>query len=293
MDRLLAAKRASASSVSVCIPARNEAPTIAHVVGAVQELIDAGLVDECIVMNDSSTDNTSALALDAGATVVSVASVLPQCGPGSGKGEVLWKSLWASKGDIICWVDADISNFGAEFVEGLVAPLLLDPACAFVKGHYRRPVREDPIGGGRVTELVARPLISRFFPELARFFQPLSGEYCGRRTVLEAIPFVQGWGVDLGMLIDVERLVGREAMATADLGTRIHRRQSLRELGAQAMAVQSVALRRAGVIPSGPDASDAEVLLRPSLSSPGEIEAVDIEIRERPPMSSISGYGTR
>jgi glucosyl-3-phosphoglycerate synthase len=291
LDGLVRQKEASGLLVSVCIPARNEAATISAIVDCVSRLAHAGLVDELLVMDDGSTDATADLATAAGAKVVAVESVLPEQGPGSGKGEVLWKSLWASTGDLVCWVDGDIFNFGSHFVTRLLAPMLERPDCAFVKGHYERPVGEDPLAGGRVTELVARPMISRFFPELARFPQPLSGEYAGRRRALEQVPFVQGWGVDLGLLIDLERTAGIDAMAAADLGVRMHRNQKLRDLGPQAMAVQSVVLRRAGKIPSGPGSPDHETLLRPGRH--GEIEGVPIEIRERPPMRDVPGYARR
>lgn len=281
---LVAAKRGA--RIAVCIPALNEAATIGRVAAEVRTLVEGGLVDELIVMDDGSTDATALHAQASGARVVSVTSVLPQVGPGAGKGEVLWKSLAVTTGDIVCWVDADIENISSTFITGLLAPLLTNPDIHFVKGHYRRPVGEDPTGGGRVTELAARPLISRFFPELARFPQPLSGEFAGRRHVLEAIPFVQGWGVDLGLLIDISALVGVHRMATADLGTRIHRNRSLRQLGPQAMAVQGVVLRRAGKLPSGSGAPERDVLLRPAADGLS-IEQVNVEVRERPPMATI------
>ena len=284
VGQLVAAK--GETRIAVCIPALNEAATIGRVAGVVRTLVESGLVDELVVMDDGSTDSTALHAQASGAKVVSVTSVLPQLGPGTGKGEVLWKSLAITTGDIVCWVDGDIENITSTFVTGLIGPLLVNPDVDFVKGHYRRPVGEDPTGGGRVTELAARPLISRFFPELARFPQPLSGEFAGRRAVLEAIPFVQGWGVDLGMLIDISALVGVHRMATADLGTRIHRNRSLRQLGPQAMAVQGVVLRRAGKIPSGSGAPELDVLVRPTADG-SAMERVTVEVRERPPMASI------
>lgn len=290
-EQLVRDKVAAGLSVSVCIPARNEAATIGSIVEIVHGLAQVGLVDELIVMDDGSHDGTGDVAAAAGAKVVAVEGVLPEEGPGSGKGEVLWKSLWASTGDLVCWVDGDIANFGSHFVTHLVEPLITDAGCAFVKGYYERPVGEDPLAGGRVTELVARPMISRFFPSLARFPQPLSGEFAGRRSVLEAVPFVQGWGVDLGLLIDIEQVAGPDAMCIADLGARMHRNQKLRDLGPQAMAVQSVVLRRAGKIPSGPGSPERETLLRPGLG--GAVEEVTVEIRERPPMKTVAGYGRR
>src|SRR5680860_677425 len=184
-------KAAQGLSLSVCLPARNEEATIGHIVGTVRRDLMAriGLVDEIVVLDDGSTDATAAAAREAGARVVTECSVLAGSEPGSGKGNALWKSLYACEGDLVCWVDADIRNFGSHFVTGLVGPLIDHGDIGFVKGFYDRPLHGEP-GGGRVTELVARPLLSQLFPALTAIVQPLAGEYAGRREVLDAVPFV-------------------------------------------------------------------------------------------------------
>ena len=234
--------------VSVCIPAHNEVATVGWVVHRLRRfLVDSlGLVDEIIVIDDHSTDDTSIVAAEAGAHVVSAASVLPEIAGGGGKGEALWRSVHVSKGDIVLWCDADISDIASRFIIGLLGPLLTDPKISFVKGFYERP-RAGGVGGGRTTELMARPLISTLFPHLASIIQPLSGEYGGRRELLERLPNVRGYGVETGMLIDVADLVGVPAMAQVDLGTRIHRNRDLDDLGPQALVVLQTALDRAGV----------------------------------------------
>ncbi len=253
-------------SVSVCLPARDEEATVGTIVGRIlDELGD--VVDEVVVVDDGSTDATAAVAVAAGAIVVAANDVLPGVGPGTGKGEALWKALLVATGDVLVFVDADLRDFDTAFVTGLLAPLV-DDRVGFVKGYYERPV-----GGGRVTELVARPLINLFFPELAFVRQPLGGEFAARREVLEQVPFVQGYGVDLALLVDVAGRFGPGSIAQADLGVRTHRNRSLEELGAQATAVMRVALSRAGV----PD--------RPGWGP--------TDVAERPPMIEIPEYRSR
>ena len=203
IDRLVEAK--GDRRISVCLPARDEAPTIGPIVSAVRRHLmrKQALVDEIVVVDDGSTDGTPARAAAAGARVVAAADIAPELGPGSGKGNAMWKSLLVTDGDIVVWCDADVRNFRPCFVTGLLGPLLLEDDVQFCKGFYERPLDGVRGQGGRVTELVARPLISLFFPQLAMFSQPLAGEYAGRRELLEQVPFVQGYGVDLGLLIDV------------------------------------------------------------------------------------------
>jgi glucosyl-3-phosphoglycerate synthase len=281
---LLEHKRRLGQRVSVCLPARDEEGTIGTIVDDLRRtLVDgAPLVDELLVLDDHSTDRTAEVADAAGARVVPVDDVLPEEGPGSGKGEALWKSVAASTGDLIVWCDADITDFGPRFVVGLLGPLLVRPDVDFVKGFYDRPVDGSPHGGGRVTELMARPVIATMFPHLRSIVQPLSGEYAGRRSILEQIPFVEGYGVDLGLLIDITRVCGTEAVAQVDLGTRRHRNRPLDELGPQALAVLQTALRRAGTGLGGPAA-----LVRPDL------DPVELTTAERPPLISVAGYGRR
>ncbi len=239
--------------VSVCIPAHNEENTVGWVVHRLRHfLVDRlGLVDEVIVIDDHSADNTGRAAADAGARVVSAADVLPDVAGGGGKGEALWRSLHVSTGDIVLWCDADISDFGSRFIIGLLGPLLTDPSIGFVKGFYERP-RTGAVGGGRTTELMARPIIATLFPHLSSIVQPLSGEFGGRRALLEQLPFVRGYGVDIGLIIDVADTVGVGAMAQVDLGTRIHRNRSLDDLGPQSLVVLQTALDRAGVRSANP-----------------------------------------
>ncbi len=271
-----------ATTVSVCLPARNEEATVGAIVEVVRnELIDKlGLVDEVIVMDDHSTDRTAAVAKDAGATVVACSDVLDHLGNQPGKGEALWKSLYVSTGDIVVWCDSDVANFGPHFISGLLGPLLIDNAIGYCKGFYHRPVGADQRGGGRTTELVARPLIALLFPELGDIIQPLAGEYAGRREILERVPFVQGYGVEMGLLIDVCRLAGYDAIAQVDLGTRVHRNRPLHELSSQATEVMQVALHRA----DRTLVNTAITLRRPGFGD------TEITMQERPPLVEVTGY---
>jgi glucosyl-3-phosphoglycerate synthase len=283
-DALAEAKARHGTVVSVCLPARDEAATVGTIVEQLRgSLVDGcGLVDEVLVMDDHSTDATAEVAAEAGARVVAVDDVLPELGPGEGKGEALYKSVAAARGDLIAWCDADIREFAPHFVVGLVGPLLTRPDISFVKGFYDRPVDGSPHGGGRVTELMARPAISMLFPHLSSIVQPLSGEYAGRRSLLERLRFVQGYGVDLGLLVDIADLEGTESIAQVDLGLRKHRNRSLEELGPQALAVLQTALGRAG----GGRGRDA-TLVRPDL------EPVEVRAAERPALVEVSGYRRR
>jgi glucosyl-3-phosphoglycerate synthase len=287
VDRLVAAKADHRLSVSVVLPARDEADTVGAIVDVIRrDLVERHrLVDELVVVDDGSTDATAERARAAGARVVAAADVLPELGPGSGKGDVLWKSLHATSGDVVCWVDADLEDFSSHFVTGLLGPLLTVPSTVFSKGFYRRPLGDDPDGGGRVTELLARPVISKLFPYLTGFVQPLAGEYAGRRHALESVPFTEGWGVELGLLIDLCARFGLEHMAQVDLGVRRHRNRTLHELGPQAMAILTVALRKAG-IPESDAWGDEFVRYLPGRG----VERVPVEVRERPPMREVSAY---
>ena len=279
-DDLVAAK--GGRTVSVCLPARDEAGTVGTIVEVIRtELVERrALVDEIVVVDDHSTDATASVAERAGARVVDARTTLPEA-PGPGKGQALWKSLHESRGDLVIWCDADIDHFGAHFVTGLLGPLLTRPEISFVKGSYRRPL-VDGAGGGRVTELAARPLLANLFPELAAIGQPLAGEYGGRRRLLERLPFVDGYGVDIALLIDAARIAGIDAVAEVDLGVRRHRNRTLDELGPQATAVVRAALGRAGMTTDGP------VVLR----RPGQ-EPLLLAPHELPPLVELTSYRRR
>jgi glucosyl-3-phosphoglycerate synthase len=242
---LVAHKEDSSTSVTVALPARDEAATVGPIVATLRQRLvdDVPLIDELLVIDDCSTDGTAAVAAEAGATVVDATEILPRYGSG-GKGEALWKSLAASTGDLIVWCDADIANFDERFVLGTLGPLLTRDDIGFVKGFYRRPLNSEGEGGGRVTELMARPLIATLFPDLDIMVQPLSGEFGGRRELLEAVPFHRGYAVDLGLLIDLAHRFGPDCIAQVDLGSRVHRNRPLRELGPQAAAILAMALGR-------------------------------------------------
>lgn len=274
------ARRKGTSSVSVCLPAHDEADTVGTIVAAVRTAHVEGsrLVDELLVVDDYSMDATLAVAHEAGAKVVRSADVLASAGSRRGKGEALWKSLAAASGDLIVWLDADLVDFDPAFVTGLVGPLLVDHDLQFVKGFYDRPVTGAD-GGGRVTELVARPAIALWFPELSSIRQPLGGEYAGRRAALETLPFASGYGVDLALVIDVASCFGLPAIAQVDLGVRQHRNRPLGSLGATALAVLATAARRAGV-----DVPDHVVLDQPGA------EPADLVIGDRPPLVDLDEY---
>lgn len=233
-------------TISVCLPARNEEATIGPIVSTLHRALttEVPLVDELVVIDDQSTDETAAIAAEAGAQVVSTSDILPHLAKGPGKGQALWKSLWVTEGDLVVWCDTDIVEFDPRFVTGVLGPLLTDPAIGFVKGYYDRPLKGGEQGGGRVTELMARPLISALFPHLGAFVQPLAGEYGGRRALLEQVPFATGYGVELGLLIDLADRFGLEIFAQVDLGVRHHRNRGLDDLGPQATAILHTALDR-------------------------------------------------
>jgi len=276
--------------VSVVLPALNEAETIGEICAAIRRDLLGGLVDELIVIDCSSDDATRAVAAANGAAVYDVAEVLPDTPVVPGKGEALWRSLSIVSGDLVVWLDSDIRNFSSAFVERLLSPLLIDPTIAYVKGAYRRPLARGgeliPDEGGRVTELLARPLLAAFFPELGGFVQPLAGEYAGRVEVLRRVPFFTGYSVEAGLLIDLLDDAGLDALAQADLGERIHRNRPLADLAPTAYAIGRSILRRAeqrGRLTAAPDLMAAP-FLRPT---PDGMETHDVRERERPPMEAF------
>jgi glucosyl-3-phosphoglycerate synthase len=245
LDALLEARRES--SVSLVVPARNEAATVGDVVTRVRErLVDTvQLLDEIVVIDSDSTDDTAAVAADAGAVVHRAAEIRPDLGTHPGKGEAMWKSLFVTKGDVLVFMDADLLDWDTHFVPGLLGPLLTTPGVELVKGFYERPFGDAPFEGGRVTELVARPLIALLYPDLAGLHQPLAGEWAVRRSLFESLSVPTGYAVELAALIDTAATRGTDAIAQVDLGRRAHRHQSLRDLGGMARAIMAMALRRA------------------------------------------------
>ncbi|MGF1596874.1 MAG: glucosyl-3-phosphoglycerate synthase [Acidimicrobiales bacterium] len=267
-------------SVSVCIPCRDEGATIGPIVAAIRRELMSGsgpLVDELVVVDDDSSDDTAAVAAAAGATVAPIAGIDHPYGSGRGKGNALWASLLASRGDVVVWCDGDVTTFDPEWIVRLAAPLLADPGLALVKGAFRRPTADG--GGGRTTELVARPLLSLYFPELAALSQPLAGEYAVRRSVVEQLPFVTGWGVEVALLIDISGRHGAGAIAQVDLGERRHRHRPLHDLSVQAAEVMATVLSRT---PAGkPFAADDPVLRR------ADGTTVELALSERPPVVEV------
>ena len=268
-------------TVSVCIPCRDEAATIGDLVAMiVADLMGDGpeaLVDELLVIDDASTDDTARLAAAAGATVVGIDRVHAEHGPGSGKGNVLWASVVVSRGDLVVWCDGDVTSFHPDWIRRLVAPLMADPTVGLVKAAYARP--DDAGGGGRTTELVARPLLSLYHPDLVGLHQPLSGEYAARRSVIEQIPFVQGWGVEIAMLIDVAARFGSGTIGQVDLGVRRHRHRSLHDLSVQAAEVMATALSRT---PAGKPLEFDDLTLTRLDGS-----VVGLNLQERPPVADL------
>jgi glucosyl-3-phosphoglycerate synthase len=251
LESLLAAKAERA--VSLVVPARNEAATVGAVVTRVREaLVDTvALLDEIVVIDSDSTDATYDVATDAGAVVHRSAEIRPDLGTVPGKGEAMWKSQFVTRGEVLVFMDADLLDWDTHFVPGLLGPLLTRPEVLLVKGCYERPMRAGetvvPFEGGRVTELVARPLIRLLFPELGGVLQPLAGEWAVRRSLFETLSVPTGYAVELAALIDTVRAHGVDVLAQVDLGTRAHRHQSLRDLSGMATQILAAALTRAGV----------------------------------------------
>jgi glucosyl-3-phosphoglycerate synthase len=257
-------------SVTVLVPARDEAATIAPIVRDLVALRSDGFVQQVLVADHDSTDGTGEAAARLGAEVVRTGEVFPELGPVAGKGDNLWRGLTAARGDIVCFVDADSADFGPHFVHRLVDPLR-EPGVEYVKGFYRRPWRAGdeikPTGGGRVTTLMARPLLRRFYPELAWLQQPLAGEMAARRSLFEALPFATGYDLEIGLLIDVYHRVGAAAIRQADLHSRQNRHRPLDELGPMSDAIlESVAAR---------------------LAEEGRLAGVAARRNERPPLAEV------
>ena len=293
VTRLLAAK--ASTRVSVVLPALNEQATVGRIVERIRRelVVRHPLVDELVVMDSGSTDATAEVAAGAGATVVRREDVFPDLAPLPGKGEVLWRSLAATSGDVIAFVDSDLRDFSTAFVTGLLGPLLTDQSVQFVKATYDRPLQTAdalvPAGGGRVTELVARPMLALHWPELTGFVQPLGGEYAARRSLLEELPFPCGYGVEFGLLVDTYARVGLDAMAQVDLSRRKHRNSDLHKLGRMAAEILQVAERRLG------RRVDEPVWLTQYARDGSGYRVIDTDMteHERPPIVTIDAYRSR
>ena len=284
LSELVARKRADGLTASLVIPARDEEATVASVVQAYLPLVDQHLLDELVVVDSFSTDATADVARAAGATVVAASGVHPEVEAVPGKGEAMWRGLLATTGDLVAFCDADVLDAGPLFVVGLLGPLLAEPDVQLVKGFYQRPIVDDQGAveehGGRVTELMARPLLSLYRAELAAFVQPLAGEWAGRRQHLEALPFPVGYGVEIAVLLDTHAAVGLEGMAQVDLGCRTHSHQSQQALGVMAAQVLATALRRFDLRPSGTTMVQFDVTDHRMLATP-------LSFVERPPARSL------
>ncbi|MFB7736709.1 glucosyl-3-phosphoglycerate synthase [Streptomyces sp. NPDC056112] len=303
LHQILAAKQRTGQSVSVVLPALNEEATVGDIVAVIRrDLVErAPLVDEIVVVDSGSADRTFEVAAAAGARVVRRDEILPRLPAVPGKGEVLWRSLLVTRGDIVCFVDADLREFSSDFVTGIVGPLLTERDVDLVKAMYDRPFTvpgghtSGPAAagqagqGGRVTELMARPLLNMHWPQLAGFVQPLGGEYAARRSLLEQLPFPVGYGVELGMLVDALHLVGLDALAQVDVGVRRHRHQDGQALGRMAAAIYRTAQLRLA----------RGHLVRPCLTqfvrgeNGFEPRTYHVDTEERPPMAEIAEYATR
>jgi glucosyl-3-phosphoglycerate synthase len=303
-ERLLSAKTDSAATVSVVLPALNEEATVGAIVAAIHDDLVRGqrtgghrLVDELLVVDSGSHDGTVNAAMAAGAHVLHREDVLGDIAPLPGKGEVLWRGVAATSGDIVVFIDSDLDDFTTDFVLGLLGPLLSDSAVALVKATYDRPLAQGetvlPAGGGRVTELVARPLINLFWPALAGFVQPLSGEYAARRCLLEQLRFPTGYGIELGMLVDALDLVGLDGLAQVDLVRRKHRNSDDAKLGAMGSEIIQVALDRLAaqerlMLSENPNTALVQFT---RVGEDYTSHVVDVRPRERPPLLTIPAYG--
>jgi glucosyl-3-phosphoglycerate synthase len=289
---LLDAKERAGHRVSVVIPARDEEGTVGGVVSAIRADLQEGtpLVDELVVIDSDSTDDTAAVARSAGATVHASAAIASVTGTYPGKGEAIWKSLFVTTGDLVVFVDADLTHWGTHFVTGLLGPLLADPDTLLVKGFYDRLVTDGhgspASGGGRVTELVARPLLNLWWPDLAEVVQPLAGEWSARRSLIETVAVPTAYGVELATLIDTLARHGLDAIAQVDLGARGHEHQKDHDLALMAAEILAVAQRR--LTAGTPDAGLLRQPLRDGGRTTWRVRAVPLS--ERPPAADTPGY---
>lgn len=296
--KLVALKEKQGLTISLGLPTLNEQETIGSVIKTMRKRFvrEFPLLDEIVVIDSNSTDRTVEIAEGLGVPVVKHPEVLTQYGTWAGKGEALWNSLYVLRGDLIAWIDTDIVNIHPRFVYGILGPLIQEPRLMYVKGFYQRPLRLgkklEARGGGRVTELTARPLLNLFYPELSGFVQPLAGEYAGRRSALEQVPFFVGYGVETGLLVDVWSLCGLQAMGQVDLEERVHRNQSLHSLSKMAFEITQVIMQRVGEVRGielVEQVNRSMKLIRYE-NEDFDLDVADIQIRERPPMLTIPEY---
>jgi glucosyl-3-phosphoglycerate synthase len=289
LDRLVRHK--GDTTVSVVLPTLDQEATVGEIVAGVRRLIDhAGLVDELVVVDNGSVDDTVKIAADAGATVYRAEEILPAHGSRPGKGEAVWKALAVTTGDVVAYVDADLNGYRSYFITGLLGPLLTDPEIMLVKAYYDRPLMDVAAGGGgRVTELMARPLLNAYFPELAGVVQPLAGEHAVRRSLLERLSFAAGYGVEIGLLLDTVLEAGLDALAQVDLGQRTHGHYDSATLGRMAAAILDTVLER--VHPADPRADSMTQFARVD----GVMTHTDHVVtgEPRPPMATIPEYAER
>lgn len=298
LERLVALKEEQNLTISLGLPALNEEETVGNVIQTIRAALmeQVPLLDEMVLIDSGSIDYTREIAADLGVPVYIHQEILPQYGAYHGKGEALWKSLYVLRGDIIAWIDTDIKNIHPRFVYGILGPLLRHPHIQYVKGFYRRPLRKGGRliagGGGRVTELTARPLLNLFFPELSGLIQPLAGEYAGRRQALERLPFFTGYGVETGLLIDILDLFGLSAIAQVDLLERIHHNQPLPSLSKMSFAIIQVVIRRLEDRHKIRLLEEVNKTMNLIRYEPGRffLEAQEIRERERPPMITLPEY---
>jgi nucleotide-binding universal stress UspA family protein len=301
LRRLASLKEAQQITVSLVLPTLNEEETIGPIVRrAIREMMGrVPLLDEILVIDSASTDRTREIAEAEGARVVEHPAVLPRYGSFKGKGEALWKSLYETSGDIVVWADTDVRNWHPRFVYGTLGPLLAEPRLQYVKGYYQRPIVEGGVlkegGGGRVTELVARPLVNLFYPELSGFIQPLSGEYAGRRTLLETIPFFTGYAVEIGHLIDIAERVGIEGLGQVDLERRVHRNQELEGLSRMSFVILQAVMKRLEERRKARLFAELGSTMKLPRSGRGRLglEVIELADHERPPMIRIPEYVER
>jgi len=295
---LVEEKERQGLKVSLCLPTLNEEKTIGQEIVILKaELVDRyPLLDEIAVIDSGSTDKTCAIAESFGADVYVASEHLVECGQQRGKGENLWKALYLLEGDILVFVDTDIKNIHPRFVYGLVGPLIQNAEVHYVKAFYDRPLAFSgglrPTGGGRVTEILIRPLFSLFYPELASILQPLSGEYAGRRSILEQIPFPVGYGVETAMLIDIYRKLGMQGFAQTDLDRRVHRNQETIALGRMAFGVLRTFMSRLSRDQKAQFCEELPTIMRQFETAEGSYRQTErgIEEVERPPMIEVEAY---